>query len=303
MIQKKIMPESTRVGWIGTGVMGKSMCSHVLTAGYKTTVYNRTKSKAQELLDRGAGWASSPMEVAGNSDIIFTIVGYPRDVEEVYMGEKGIFQGTCEGSILVDMTTSRPSLAQEIYRVAHAKKIYTLDAPVSGGDVGAREAQLSIMIGGDKEVTDIVRPLFELMGKNINYMGSAGAGQNTKMCNQILIASTMIGVVECLLYAYRSGLDPTDVISAIGGGAAGCWSINNLGPRIIARNFDPGFFVEHFVKDMEIALDECRRLNLALPGLALSHQFYVALKAQGRGKLGTHALYLALEELNKLTTQ
>ncbi|WP_455367254.1 NAD(P)-dependent oxidoreductase [[Eubacterium] cellulosolvens] len=303
MTLKKIMPESTRVGWIGTGVMGKSMCGHILTAGYKTTIYNRTKSKSQELLDRGAAWAPSPKEVANNSDIIFTIVGYPRDVEEVYLGERGIFQGSREGSILVDMTTSRPSLAQEINRVAQAKKIYTLDAPVSGGDVGARESRLSIMIGGDKEVMDTVRPLFELMGKNIIYMGPAGAGQNTKMCNQILIASTMIGVVECLLYSYRSGLDPTEVISAIGGGAAGCWSINNLGPRIIARNFDPGFFVEHFVKDMEIALDECRRLNLALPGLALAHQFYVALKAQGRGKLGTQALYLTLEELNELSTQ
>jgi len=228
------------------------------------------------------------------------MVGYPKDVREVYFGENGIFKGVMKNAILVDMSTSQPSLAKEIYARAREQSVYALDAPVSGGDVGAREAKLSIMIGGDKDVATHLRPLFGLMGKNITYMGPAGAGQHTKMCNQILIATTMIGVVESFLYGYKAGLDLDEVISAIGSGAAGCWSINNLGPRIIRRNFDPGFFVEHFVKDMGIALDEARRMNLALPGLALADQLYVALMAQGKGRLGTHSLALAMEQLNNL---
>jgi len=300
---REISSDTMHVGWIGTGVMGKSMCGHVLRAGYKVTVYNRTRSKTQDLLSQGATWAKSPRDVAEASDIVFTIVGYPKDVREVYLGGNSILAGASEGSILVDMTTSQPTLAREIYQVARQRKIYALDAPVSGGDIGAREARLSIMIGGDRDVAEHVHPLFKLMGANIRYMAPAGSGQNTKMCNPVLIASTMIGVVECLLYAYKAELDLNDVIAAIGSGAAACWSLSNLGPRMIARNFDPGFFIEHFVKDMEIALDECRRVNLALPGLALAHQLYVSLKAQGRGKLGTHALYLALEEMNNLSAE
>jgi len=296
----EISPDSIRVGWIGTGVMGKSMCKHIQDAGYKISVYNRTRSKAEELLANGATWAQSPREVAKESDITFTIVGYPKDVHDVYFGERGILAGAKRNSIVVDMTTSQPSLAQEIYSNAKEKGVYAVDAPVSGGDIGAREAKLSIMIGGDKEVVEYVHPLFKLIGRNITYMGPAGAGQHTKMCNQILVATTMIGVVETLLYGYKAGLDLDEVISAIGAGAAGCWSINNLGPRIVKRNFDPGFLVEHFVKDMGIALEEARRMSLALPGLALAHQLYVALIAQGKGKLGTHALALALEQLNNL---
>lgn len=296
----EISPGKTKVGWIGIGVMGKSMCGHILKKGYNITLYNRTKSKASELISQGAQWADNPQQVADNSEIVFTIVGYPNDVREVYLGEKGILSGAHQGSIIVDMTTSQPSLAAEIYSKAKEKGISAIDAPVSGGDIGAREARLSIMIGGDKEVVDHIDPLLQLMGTNINYMGPAGAGQHTKMSNQILIASTMIGVVECLLYAYKAKLDLDEMIAAIGSGAAGCWSINNLGPRIVQRNFDPGFFVEHFVKDMEIALDEARRMKLALPGLSLAHQFYVALTAQNRGHLGTHALALALEELNTI---
>jgi len=293
-------PDSIHIGWIGTGVMGKSMCKHIQDAGYRISVYNRTRSKAEELLTKGATWAQSPREVARESDITFTIVGYPKDVYDVYFEENGILSGAKKNSTVVDMTTSQPSLSREIYKKAKEKGVYALDAPVSGGDVGAREARLSIMIGGDKDVVEYLHPLFQLMGKNIAYMGPAGAGQHTKMCNQILIATTMIGVVESLLYGYKAGLDLDEVVSAIGAGAAGCWSINNLGPRIIKRNFDPGFFVEHFVKDMGIALDEARRMSLALPGLALAHQLYVALVAQGKGKLGTHALALALEQLNNL---
>jgi 3-hydroxyisobutyrate dehydrogenase len=283
--------------------MGESMCRHIQDANYKISVYTRTKSKAQELLSKGAEWAGSPREVAEKSEIVFTMVGYPRDVRQVYFGDNGILAGARQNSIVVDMSTSEPTLAKEIYDKALEKRIYALDAPVSGGDVGAREAKLSIMIGGDAIVAEHIRPLFQIMGKNISYMGLAGAGQHTKMCNQILAATTMIGVVESLLYGFKAGLNLDEVISAIGSGAAGCWSINNLGPRIIKRNFDPGFFVEHFVKDMGIALDEARRMNLALPGLALANQFYVALMAHGKGGLGTHALALTLEQLNNVVME
>ncbi|MEM2601672.1 MAG: NAD(P)-dependent oxidoreductase [Candidatus Bathyarchaeia archaeon] len=293
-----ISPDRTRVGWIGTGVMGKPMCGHILRAGYRVTLYNRTKAKAEELIARGAKWAGSPREVAEEADVIFTMVGYPEDVREVYLGPNGILAGAKRGSIMIDMSTSQPSLAVEIYSKAKAIGAHALDAPVSGGDIGAREGTLSIMIGGDRDIAERVKPLFQLMGKSIRYMGPAGSGQSAKLCNQILIASTMIGVVECLLYAHKSGLDLMDVIAAVGSGAAGCWSINNLGPRIVRRDFDPGFMVEHFVKDMGIALEEARKMNLALPGLAMAHQFYVALKAKGKGRLGTQALALVLEELN-----
>jgi len=295
----EISTDKTRIGWIGTGVMGKSMCGHIINGGYKVSIYNRTPDKAKELLDKGAVWAENPREVAADSDIVFTMVGYPRDVRDVYLGDSGILTACKPDSIVVDMTTSQPSLATEIYSKARKIGVHSVDAPVSGGDVGAREARLSIMLGGDRDVAEHIHPLFKLLGTNIKYMGPAGSGQHTKMCNQILIASTMIGVVECLLYAYKTGLELNEMIDAIGSGAAGCWSINNLGRRIVKRDFNPGFFVEHFVKDMEIALDEARRMNLSLPGLAIAHQFYVSLKAQGRGRLGTQALALALEDMNK----
>ncbi len=287
-----------RVGWIGTGVMGKSMCAHILKAGYKVSVYNRTKEKAKELIDMGAVWCSNPKEVAEKSDIVFTIVGFPHDVEEVYLGEKGVLKAIKKGSIIVDMTTSEPSLAQRVYE--EAKKIGTssIDAPVSGGDVGAKNGTLAIMAGGDKETYEKVFPFFELMGKNIAYMGKAGAGQHTKMSNQILIASTMIGVVESLLYAYKAGNDLGEVINVIGKGAAGCWSINNLGPRIVKGNFDPGFFIKHFIKDMGIALKEAKNLNLSLPGLALAYQFYISATALGLENLGTQGLYKVLAKMN-----
>jgi 3-hydroxyisobutyrate dehydrogenase len=294
----KIVPGATRLGWIGTGVMGQSMCGHLLAKGFSCTVYNRSKSKAQGLLDKGARWGATPKQVAEQSDVIFAIVGSPIDVQEVFLGADGALAGSKPGNILVDMTTSEPSLAVEIYQAAKAKGVYAVDAPVSGGDIGAKEARLSIMIGGDKEVVDALQPCWETMGKTIIHQGGAGAGQHTKMVNQTLIASGMIGVCEALLYAYKAGLDLPTVLQSVAPGAAGSWSLSNLGPRIIANNFDPGFFVEHFIKDMGIALAEASRMGICLPGLALAHQLYLAVKAQGHGRDGTHALELALAKIS-----
>jgi 3-hydroxyisobutyrate dehydrogenase len=275
------------------------MAAHLQSAGYDLLVFNRTRGKEKPLLEKGATWCQSPAEVAAESEIIFTMVGLPVDVREVYLGEKGILsvKGTCR--IVVDMTTSLPTLAQTIAQEAAKQAIKSLDAPVSGGDIGARNAALAIMVGGTKEAFDEVYPLFQLLGNNISYMGRPGAGQHTKMCNQILVAGTMIGVSESLLYAEKvGGLDQDAVINIIGSGAASCWSINNLGPRIIRGDYDPGFFVEHFIKDMGIALQEAAAVGLSLPGLALVHQLYLAVKAQGHGRSGTQALILALKTLN-----
>jgi len=287
-----------RIGWIGTGVMGAPMCSHLLDAGYAVTVYNRTRTKAEPLLKAGAAWADSPKEVAARSDVVFTIVGFPEDVRAVYLGDGGVLAGAHPGMIAVDMTTTRPSLAREIFEAGRARGVHVLDAPVSGGDVGAREGRLSIMVGGEAAVVDAVMPLLKRMGRNIVHQGPAGAGQHTKMCNQIVIAGTMIGVCESLLYGAKAGLDLETMLRSISGGAAACWTLDNLAPRILKRDFDPGFFVEHFIKDMGIALDEAKRMNLSLPGLALVHQLYLAVQAQGHGKCGTHALMLAIEQLS-----
>ncbi len=290
--------KNTKIGWIGTGVMGAAMCERLMDAGYTSmTVFNRTASKAQALINKGATWANSPAEVAEQSEVIFTIIGFPKDVEEVYFGEQGILGAAKAGNVLIDMTTTQPSLAQKIYEVAKPKGISSIDAPVSGGDVGAKNGMLSIMIGGDEDTVNSVMPLFEIMGKNRIYEGKAGSGQHTKMCNQITIAGTTIGVCESLLYAHKAGLDLETMLKAISGGAAACWTLNNLAPRIVQRNFDPGFYVEHFIKDMEIALSEARNMNLPLSGLALVHQLYKALQAQGHGRKGTHALTLALEQM------
>jgi 3-hydroxyisobutyrate dehydrogenase len=293
----KAEPGKTRIGWIGTGVMGRWMCQHVMTKGYQATVYNRSKDKTKPLVEAGAAWADSPKAVAERADVVFAIVGFPKDVREVFLGTQGALACSKSGSILVDMTTSQPSLAQEIFQAAKAKGMGSVDAPVSGGDVGAKNAALSIMVGGDKDVVEAIRPLFECMGKTIVHQGPPGAGQHTKMVNQILIASNMIGVCEALLYGYKAGLDLKTVLQSVGAGGAASWSLNNLGPRIIDRNFEPGFFVEHFIKDMGIALDEAKRMGLCLPGLALANQLYLAVQAQGWGKKGTHALMLALEQL------
>lgn len=298
MAVMKIEPKSTRIGWIGTGVMGSSMCGHLLGAGFNATIYNRTKSKAETLLERGARWADGPKAVAQASDVIFTIVGYPADVRSVILGEEGVLAGCKEGNIIVDMTTSEPSLAVRIAQEAAKQGVASVDAPVSGGDVGAREARLSIMIGGDKEAVEALHPCWQLMGKTIVHQGGPGAGQHTKMVNQVLIATNMIGVCEALLYGHRAGLDLETVMKSVASGAAGSWSLENLGARIIANNFDPGFFVEHFVKDMGIALEESKRMGLSMPGLALAHQLYLSLVALGHGRDGTQALQLALASMS-----
>ena len=294
----RVEPGRTRVGWIGTGVMGSSMCGHLLEAGFAITLHNRSREKAQALLDHGAKWAATPKAVAEASEVVFTMVGYPSDVQSVILDEDGVLAGCGEGDLIVDMTTSQPSLAIRIAEAAARAGAISVDAPVSGGDVGAREARLSIMIGGDEEAVEALMPCWRAMGKTIVRQGGAGAGQHTKMVNQIVIASNMIGVCEGLLYAYRAGLDLETVMESVGSGAAGSWSLSNLGRRIIDDDFDPGFFVEHFVKDMGIALDEAKRMGLSLPGLALAHQLYLALMAQGHRRDGTQALHLALASLS-----
>lgn len=296
-----ISPIHHRIGWIGTGVMGASMCGHLLDAGYALTLYSRTKSKAQPLLDRGALWVDHPRAVANNTTVIITMVGFPRDVRDVYFGPDGILAGATPDSILIDMTTTEPALSQEIASAATAKGLHAIDAPVSGGDIGARQATLSIMAGGNREAVECARPLFERLGKKIVYQGSAGSGQHTKLCNQIVIADTMVGVCESLLYGFKAGLDLTQMLESIRGGAAACWTLDNLAPRILQRNFDPGFFADHFVKDMGIALEEAKRMNLTLPGLTLVHELYQRVQALGHGRSGTHALVLALEELSDAT--
>lgn len=288
-----------RIGWIGTGVMGKSMCMHVLKHGHRVYVHNLTKSKADDLCRLGAVWSNDPGEVAAQSDIVFCMVGEPTDVERVILGKSGVLESIREGGVIVDMTTSAPSLARRIFEEARRKSVASLDAPVSGGDIGAREATLAIMVGGEEAAFRRVLPVFELMGKNVRLMGAAGMGQHTKMSNQIAIASTMVGVVEALLYAHRAGLELDRVIDVIGKGAASSWALNQLGLRIIRDDFAPGFFIRHFVKDMGIALAEAGRMRLSLPGLALANQFYTAAMAEGLETAGTQALYKVLDRLNR----
>jgi 3-hydroxyisobutyrate dehydrogenase len=296
----KVLPSKTKIGWIGTGLMGSSMCQHVIDKGYKVFVYNRTKKRAKKLIDSGATWVNSPEAVAESSDVVFTIVGFPRDVREVYFGSNGVIKGVKPGSIVVDMTTSEPSLSKEIYKEAKLKKATSIDAPVSGGDIGAMAGKLSIMVGGDKDAVEAVMPLFSLMGKNIVYQGAAGSGQHAKMCNQVMVSGLMVGMCETLLYGFRAGLDLKTMLESVSRGAAACWVLDNLAPRILKRDFRPGFFVEHFIKDMGIALKEAERMNLTLPGLALVHQLYVGVEAQGHGRKGTQALMLALERISNV---
>ncbi len=289
-----------KIGWVGTGVMGASMCGHLLAAGHPVSVYTRSKEKATDLISRGATWVASPAEAAATSDVTFAIVGFPSDVREVFLGDNGIVAGATDGSLIIDMTTSEPSLAVEIADAARAKGVGSIDAPVSGGDVGAKNAALSIMVGGDEDDVARARPLFELMGKAIVLQGGPGAGQHTKMVNQIVIASAMMGIAEGLLYAKQAGLDLSTVLESISGGAAGSWSLSNLAPRVVDGNFDPGFYVDHFVKDMGIALDEARAMQLSTPSLALAHQMYVALQSQGGGLNGTQAIVKAMAHLSDI---
>lgn len=288
----------TTIGWIGTGIMGAPMCGHLLARGYEVRLYTRTLAKAAALLDQGAVWAVSPRQALDHCDVLFTMVGFPEDVRRVYWGEAGLLAGLRPGVTLVDMTTTAPSLAQEIHAAARAKGAQAVDAPVSGGDVGARQATLSIMVGGEKEAVDRLRPLLEVMGKTIVHQGGPGSGQHAKLSNQLVIAGTMIGVCESLLYGFKAGLDLPTLLQSISGGAAACRSLDVLAPRMLQRDFAPGFLVDHFVKDMGLALAEAVRMNLALPGLALVHQLYLAVQAQGHGRDGTQALLLALERLS-----
>ncbi|WP_181350411.1 NAD(P)-dependent oxidoreductase [Thalassobacillus sp. CUG 92003] len=279
------------IGFIGTGVMGKSMAERLLDSGYALNVYTRTFQKAEGLIERGAVWKNSVQKLAEDSQVIITMVGYPDDVEEVYFGEDGLLQNSKEGSYLVDMTTSSPELAVQIETEARKRGIATLDAPVSGGDIGAKKGNLSIMVGAEEEAFEKIRPIFYVMGSNTVYQGTAGSGQYTKMCNQIAIASNMMGVSEALAYAEAAGLDPDTVLESISGGAAGSWSLNNLTPRVIAGDYSPGFYVKHFIKDMKIAIDSAEKMNLDLPGLQLAKQLYDKIAAEGEEDSGTQALY------------
>ena len=276
------------------------MCGRVLDAGYSVTVSTRSRDKAEALEARGAQWADSPKSVAESSDVVFSIVGFPDDVRAVHLGENGTLRGCAPGSVIVDMTTSQPELAEEIAQTADQHDVASLDAPVSGGDVGAKNGTLSIMVGGDRHTFDRLRPLWDAIGKTVVYQGLAGAGQHTKMVNQTLVAANMVGVCEALLYAHKAGLDLDTVLQTVTQGAAGSWALSNLGPRIVEGDFAPGFYVEHFVKDMQIALSEAERMRLSLPGLELARQLYNRVVAQGHARSGTHALQLALAALSNV---
>ncbi|GIO27158.1 putative oxidoreductase YkwC [Ornithinibacillus bavariensis] len=285
-----MLTQNTKIGFIGTGVMGKSMALNLLKAGYSVHVFNRTKEKAQELLNNGAVWKDSIKELSQEANVIISIVGYPKDVEEVYLGSGGIIENAKKGAYLIDMTTSKPSLAMQIFKKAKEKGLYSLDAPVSGGDIGAKNGTLAIMVGGEQEAFDTVFPIFEVMGSNIILQGKAGAGQHTKLSNQIAIASNMIGVCEAIAYAKKAGLDPVRVLDSITTGAAGSFSLSKLAPRMIEGDFAPGFYVKHFIKDMTIAIESAKELGLSTPGLELSLKLYQELAEKGEADSGTQAL-------------
>lgn len=290
--------DTLKIGWIGTGVMGEAMCSRLMNAGYKCYISNRTKSKAHALIDNGAIFYKTPYLVAKECDIVFTMVGFPKDVEQVYFSDTGLLEGSKSGQIFCDMTTTKPSIATRIYNSCKMHEVEFIDAPVSGGDIGAKNGTLSIMAGGDKAIYEKLKPLFDIMGNSI-YEGYSGSGQHTKMANQIAIAGIMGGVCESLLYANKMGLNLSIMLKTIQAGAAACWILDNLAPRIINEDFEPGFYVDHFVKDMKIALEEAEKANLNLPTLKLVESLYEEVQKQGYGKKGTQALFLALLEMNK----
>lgn len=285
------MQSNKVIGFIGLGVMGKSMAAHLLKAGFEVFVYTRTKDKAGELLSQGAKWAAAPKEIAQKANVIISMVGYPSDVEEIYLGENGLIENGKQGTYLIDMTTSTPTLAVKIAEEAKKRGMESLDAPVSGGDIGARDAKLTIMVGGSSEAFEAVRPIFDILGSNVVHQGPAGSGQHTKMCNQIAIASNMIGVTEAISYAKKAGLDPDRVLRSISTGSAGSWSLSNLVPRMVEGDFEPGFYIKHFIKDMKIALDEAERMGMDAPGLSLSKSLYEGLAEAGEENSGTQALY------------
>ncbi|MEO0796908.1 MAG: NAD(P)-dependent oxidoreductase [Verrucomicrobiota bacterium] len=286
-----ISPKETTIGFVGTGVMGRSMAGHLQAAGYRIAVYTRTPAKAQSLLDAGAVWKESIADLARDTQVIITMVGYPVDVEEIYLGEGGMLAAAAPGTVFVDMTSSRPDLAQRIESEAKAQGLHALDAPVSGGDIGARDATLSIMVGGEEAIFNQLRPLLEMMGKNVVYQGGAGSGQHTKICNQIAGAASVIGVCESMAYAKKSGLDPETVLQSISSGAAGSWSLTNLAPRVLQDDFAAGFYMKHFVKDLKIAVESAEAIGLNIPGTKLAKELYEKLEADGYGDLGTQALF------------
>ncbi|MEL3900026.1 MAG: NAD(P)-dependent oxidoreductase [Treponema phagedenis] len=283
--------KNTKIGFIGLGVMGKSMAENLRKSGAEMHVFTRTKTSADEIVSKGAVWHDSPADVAKNSDVVFTIVGYPADVEQVYLGENGLIKNSKKGTILVDMTTSSPSLAVELYKTAKEQEVQVLDAPVSGGDIGAQNATLTIMCGGEQETFDAVLPFFECMGKTFTLMGEAGAGQHTKAANQILVAANLIGAIEAIRYAESSDLDPQKMIEALSGGAAASWQLSNNGKKVIDRDFAPGFFVKHFLKDLNIALKAAEEVDLNLPMLELAQSCFYAMCDKGFSDAGTQALY------------
>ena len=288
------MPQKT-IGFIGLGVMGGAMAGHIRASGERLLIYTRTKSKAQMLLDAGAEWRNSPKELARECDVIFTMVGYPSDVEEIYFGPEGLIENARPGTILVDTTTSRPDLAVRIYEAAKAHGLEALDAPVSGGDIGAKNATLTIMVGGDEEAFQSVKPLLEVMGKTVIRQGGPGAGQHTKMANQIAVAGSLLGAVEAVTYARNAGLDPRRMLLSIANGAAQSWQLSNNVPKMLDGNFDPGFYIKHFLKDLRIALDAAHAMKIELPMVALAERLFARLVAEGMGDLSTHAIYLLYE--------
>ncbi|MBC2317004.1 NAD(P)-dependent oxidoreductase [Listeria booriae] len=280
----------TKIGFIGVGVMGASMVRNLMAAGFEVHIYTRTKSKAESVIQEGAIWHETPQDLASQVDVLITMVGYPTDVEKLYLAEDGLLTTLRSGAIAIDMTTSSPNLAKQIAEEGRALNIAVLDAPVSGGDIGAKNGTLTIMVGGEQEAFEAAEPVLNAMGQSVILQGAAGAGQHTKMVNQIAIASNMIGVTEALCYAKKAGLDPEKVLASISGGAAGSWSLSNLIPRVLQDDFAPGFFIKHFIKDMRIALDEAKQMNLELPGLALAEQMYQQLADAGFAENGTQAL-------------
>ena len=299
MSNSKISSSNVKIAWIGTGIMGAPMAMHLVDAGYDVCVYSRTKSKAEKLIARGCVWYDNPAALTGNCNIIFTIVGYPKDVEEVYFGTNGIMKSLKKDSVVIDMTTTLPRLAIRIDEACQKIGAHFIDAPVSGGEMGAINGALSVMIGGEKDVVDQVLPVIDVFSKNMVYQGKTGAGQHTKMCNQITIAGTMIGICEALLYGAKAGLDLNTVLSSISKGAAGCWSLDVLAPKIVAKDFEPGFMVDHFIKDLGIALEEAEIMQLNLPGTTLAKELYESVVEMGKGTKGTQALYFALEKMSE----
>ncbi|MEG0286180.1 MULTISPECIES: NAD(P)-dependent oxidoreductase [Vagococcus] len=279
-----------KIGFIGTGVMGASIVKHLLKANYEVMVYNRTQSKTDELIELGATWGETPEKVAASSELIFSMVGFPEDVEEIYYGSEGIFQTDIAGKILVDMTTSTPSLAQKIARDAKFRHGFALDAPVSGGDLGAKNGTLTTMVGGEEEIYEEIKAVLEVFSGKVNLQGAAGSGQHTKMANQIMIAGTMTGMTELLVYAKAAKLDVEKVIDTVGGGSAANWSLTNYSPRILRQDYTPGFFVKHFVKDLNIALAEAEKMDIDLPATKEARNLYNQLIDKGFENDGTQAL-------------